>query len=216
MAKSKSPARISLSFHPLTPARWGDFEQLFGSRGACGGCWCMYWRRPRPAFERGKGAGNRRAMKALVESGTEPGILAYTGKRAVGWCSVAPREEFIRLGSSRILKSVDDVPVWSVTCLFIDRDYRNRGVSVALLKAAIDFVAKRGGTVVEGYPVEPKTAALPPAFAWTGIAAAYLRAGFREHRRGSATRPIMRYEIASDVVIRAFPLPHYLTTSPPE
>jgi GNAT superfamily N-acetyltransferase len=134
-------------------------------------------------------------MKALVENGTEPGILGYAGKRAVGWCSVAPREEFVRLESSRILKPVDDVPVWSVSCLFIARDHRNRGVSVALLKAAIDFVRARGGKVVEGYPVEPKKAEMPPAFAWTGIASAYIHAGFREHRRGSATRPIMRYHI---------------------
>ena len=194
MTKCKSAGKTALTFHPLTPERWDDFETLFGRRGACGGCWCMYWRRARPAFEKGKGAGNRRAMKALVESGTEPGILAYAGDRAVGWCSVAPREEYIRLGSSRILKPVDDVPVWSVSCLFIAREFRNRGVSVALLKAAIDFVAARGGTVVEGYPVEPKSAEMPPAFAWTGIASAYLRAGFREHRRGSATRPIMRHE----------------------
>ena len=155
----------------------------------------MYWRLNRPRYEKGKGAGNRRAMKALVEGGTEPGILAYAGERAVGWCSVAPREEFVRLGTSRILKPVDDVPVWSVSCLFIAREYRNRGVSVALLKAAIDFVRARGGTVVEGYPVEPRKEEMPPAFAWTGIASAYLHAGFREHRRGSATRPIMRFEI---------------------
>ena len=196
MGKSKSVGGLTLSFHPLTPTRWHDFELLFGPRGACGGCWCMYWRRTRPTFEKGKGAGNRRAMKAIVEQGREPGILAYAGQTAVGWCSVAPREEFIRLGSSRILKSVDVVPVWSISCLFISRDYRNRGVSVALLRAAIDFVAERGGTVVEGYPVEPKSAEMPPAFAWTGIASAYRRAGFHEHRRGSATRPIMRYEIS--------------------
>jgi GNAT superfamily N-acetyltransferase len=195
MAKPTSPGKLTLSFHPLTPERWDDFEELFGPRGACGGCWCMYWRLQRPAFEKGKGAGNRRAMKELAKEGTEPGLLAYAGDRAVGWCSVAPREEFVRLGTSRILKPVDDVPVWSVSCLFIARDHRNRGVSVALLKAAIDFVRARGGKVVEGYPVEPKKAEMPPAFAWTGIASAYLRAGFREHRRGSATRPIMRFEI---------------------
>ena len=79
MAKCKSAGKTALTFHPLTPERWDDFETLFGLRGACGGCWCMYWRRARPAFEKGKGAGNRRAMKALVESGTEPGILAYAG-----------------------------------------------------------------------------------------------------------------------------------------
>jgi GNAT superfamily N-acetyltransferase len=134
-------------------------------------------------------------MHALVERGVEPGILAFDGQKAVGWCAVAPREDYPGLGRSRILKAVDETPVWSVTCLFIAKDYRGRGVSVALLKAAVEFVAERGGSVVEGYPVEPRSAEMPPAFAWTGIASAFLSAGFHEHRRGSATRPIMRYEI---------------------
>jgi GNAT superfamily N-acetyltransferase len=130
-----------------------------------------------------------------VDDRTEPGILAFAGDVPVGWCAVAPREDYPGLGRSRILKAADDVPVWSVSCLFVAKEYRRRGVSVALLKAATEFVAGRGGTVVEGYPVEPKSPAMPAAFAWTGIASAFLRAGFREHRRGSETRPVMRYTL---------------------
>jgi GNAT superfamily N-acetyltransferase len=196
MARRKSSRTVALTFHPLTPEHWDAFATLFGDRGACGGCWCMLWRCSRPAFEAGKGAGNKRAMHALVAGGTEPGVLAFVGDEAVGWCAVAPREDYPGLGRSRILKAVDDTPVWSVSCLFVAREYRNRGVSVALLKAAIDYVAERGGRVVEGYPVEPKSPVMPPAFAWTGLASAFRRAGFREHRRGSATRPIMRYYIS--------------------
>jgi GNAT superfamily N-acetyltransferase len=186
--------KLSLTFHPLTPERWEAFETLFGERGACGGCWCMLWRRSRSEFEENKGAGNRKAMKVLVEKGTEPGILAFAGEEPVGWCAVAPREDYPGLGRSRILKPVDDVPVWSVSCLFVAKGYRGQGVSVALLKAAVEFVAECGGTVVEGYPVEPKEDGkeIPAAFAWTGLASAFVRAGFREHRRGSETRPIMR------------------------
>jgi GNAT superfamily N-acetyltransferase len=186
---------LSLSYRPLTPSNWGAFEALFGDRGACGGCWCMFWRRPRAEFNAGKGTGNKKAMKRLVDSGAEPGLLAFAQNEAVGWCAVAPREDYPALGRSRILKAVDNTPVWSVSCLFVARDYRNRGVSVGLLQAAVDFVAKRGGSVVEGYPVEPKSPEMPPAFAWTGIASSFLGAGFREHRRGSATRPIMRFVI---------------------
>jgi GNAT superfamily N-acetyltransferase len=192
MAKRKPPA---LHFHPLTPDRWDAFEALFGERGACGGCWCMFWRRGRSEFNRGKGAGNRRAMRMLVTSGAEPGILAFAGDEPIGWCAVAPREDYPALGRSRVLKAVDDTPVWSVSCLFVARGYRKRGVSVALLKAVVEFVRARGGKVVEGYPVEPKSPDMPAAFAWTGLASAFLRAGFREHRRGSETRPIMRFEI---------------------
>jgi GNAT superfamily N-acetyltransferase len=187
--------KLSLTFHPLTPDCWDAFATLFGDRGACGGCWCMLWRCSRAEFEANKGDGNRDAMQALVESGVEPGILAFAGNDPVGWCAVAPREDYPGLGRSRVLKAVDDTPVWSVSCLFVAKEYRRRGVSVALLKAATAFVAARGGTVVEGYPVEPKTAAVPAVFAWTGLASAFLRAGFREHHRGSATRPVMRYEL---------------------
>jgi GNAT superfamily N-acetyltransferase len=187
--------RGKLSFFPLVPERWADFEDLFGERGACGGCWCMLWRRPRSEFDAGKGDGNRGAMKALVESGTTPGILAYSGGKPVGWCSVAPREELQGLGRSRILKAVDATPVWSVSCLFVRKSHRGRGVSVELLRAAGCFVAERGGSVVEGYPVEPREGAVPAAFAWTGLASAFLKAGFREHRRASETRPIMRLAV---------------------
>ena len=109
-------------------------------------------------------------------------------------CGGAARD-YPALGRSRVLKAVDDTPVWSVSCLFVAKGYRKRGVSVALLKAAVEFVRAHGGQVVEGYPVEPKSPDMPTAFAWTGLASAFIRAGFSEHRRGSETRPIMHFEI---------------------
>ncbi|MFY9345520.1 MAG: GNAT family N-acetyltransferase [Planctomycetota bacterium] len=182
----------SVTVRPLTPARRDDFEALFGERGACGGCWCMLWRLPRKTFDAQKGDGNRRAMRKLVASGAEPGLLAYRGKQAVGWVSVAPRLEFPALDRSRLMKPIDDQPVWSVTCLFVHKDHRCSGVSTALLRAAIAHVRKRGGAIVEGYPQEPKKGAMADVFAWTGIASAFRAAGFREVARPSPTRPIMR------------------------
>lgn len=190
--------QMTLSFSPLTPEHWADFEDLFGERGACGGCWCMLWRLSRSVFESQKGAGNKQAMKALVESGATPGILAYANGRPVGWCAVAPRECYPALGRSRVLKAVDDIPVWSISCLFVRKAHRGQGVSVELIRAAVRFVAERGGVVVEGYPVEPKTDNMPAAFAWTGLASAFLQAGFFEHRRGSETRPIMRILVTAE------------------
>jgi GNAT superfamily N-acetyltransferase len=183
-----------LEFQPLTPNRLGDLELLFGERGACGGCWCMYWRLTRAQYNIGKGEKNRRAMKAIVQAGETPGILAYADGEPVAWCSVAPRESFSALDRSRILKPVDDRAVWSVACLFVDKKHRRQGLSVKLLKAAIDFVGKRGGRIIEGYPVEPKKDQ-PDAFVWTGLASAFIKAGFKEVERRSESRPIMRYEI---------------------
>ena len=190
---SKRSVAKRLTFHPLTPARWADFERLFGERGACGGCWCMWWRLKRSVFDKQKGAGNKRAMKAIVRKGEVPGIIAYAGKEPIGWCSVAPRDDFSALERSRILKPVDEQPVWSVVCFFVERAHRSSGVSVELLKAAVAHAKRHGARIVEGYPVEPKQDRMPDAFAWFGLASAFERAGFKEVARRSPTRPIMRF-----------------------
>jgi GNAT superfamily N-acetyltransferase len=181
-----------LTFHPLTIDRWKDLESLFGERGACGGCWCMWWRLKRSEFEQQKGKKNKAALKKIVKSGQAPGILAYSEGKAIAWCSIGPREIFPALERSRVLQRIDDKPVWSVVCLFIAKGFRGRGVSVAMLKAAVTYAKRKGATIVEGYPIEPKKGKWPDAFVWTGVPSAYQKAGFKEVHRGSPTRPIMR------------------------
>ncbi len=184
-----------LEFHPLVPGRWLDFESLFGSHGACGGCWCMFWKLRRSEFEQQKGEANRRAQKAIVDSGKIPGILAYSNGEPVGWCAVEPRVNYSLLERSRILKPVDDQPVWSVTCFYVAKAYRHKGLTVELLHAAVEYVARQGGKIVEGYPTEPRAGSLPDAFVYTGLASAFREAGFVEVTRRSETRPIFRYYI---------------------
>lgn len=185
---------LKLQFQPLTPDRWSDFEGLFGPRGACGGCWCMAWRLPRKAFEAGKGAGNRRVMLQLVKTDHQPGLLAYHEGQAIGWVSVAPREEFDYLKRSRVLKPLDESPVWSVSCLYVHKDFRRCGVGVLLLRAAIEFVRGKGGRMVEGYPIIPRKEPVPAVFAWTGTEANFKKAGYKKAGEGSPARPIYRAE----------------------
>jgi GNAT superfamily N-acetyltransferase len=182
-----------LKFLPVTRSRWPHLEQLFGERGACGGCWCMVWRLGRKDWEAGKRAGNKRALRRIVESGERPGILAYDGRTPVGWCAVAPREAYPVLARSRVLKPVDGQPVWSVSCLFVLKPHRRQGLSISLLKEAIAFAARSGARIVEGYPVQPTMEKTPDPFIWTGTPSAFLEAGFEEVLRRSKTRPIMRY-----------------------
>ena len=187
-------ARANLEFHPATPARWRDIEELFGPRGACAGCWCMWARLPSAEFRAGAGARNKRALRRVVGSGEPPGILAYMDGKPAGWCALGPRPLYRRMEKSRILAPVDDRPVWSVVCFFVARPHRGQGLSARLLREAVRHAASRGATMVEGYPTDSK-ARTADAFVWTGVASAFERAGFREVERRSPTRPIMRRAI---------------------
>jgi GNAT superfamily N-acetyltransferase len=191
-APMPQPAVEDFRWRPVTADRWDDLAALFGARGACAGCWCMYWRLPAGAWEAGKGESNRRALQTLVAADDRPGILGYLGGEPVAWCAVAPRDVYPRLARSRVLKPVDQTPVWSISCLFVRKDRRRQGLSVRMLEAAVGFAGERGATVVEGYPYEPTAERAPDAFVWTGLASAYRTAGFTEVARRSPTRPIMR------------------------
>jgi GNAT superfamily N-acetyltransferase len=187
---------MKLSFKRLTLETWKDFEQLFGENGACAGCWCMYWLMRRKEYdEKRKDGRTKTEMKKLVKDGTVPGIIAYDINEPIGWIAIQPRENYPVLNNSKILAPVDDKPVWSIVCFYIDKNYRRNGVSVELIKQAVKFAEKNKAKIVEAYPVEPKTEKAAPPFIWTGTASAFKKAGFTEVVRRSETRPVMRFEI---------------------
>jgi GNAT superfamily N-acetyltransferase len=187
-------AVLSLTFKPLEKETWPAFVKLFGERGACGGCWCMAWRLGKAEFDAGKGGENKGSIQKLARSREPVGILAFFADEPVGWCAVAPREKYIRLERSRSLKPVDDEKVWSVSCFFIQKSFRRKGISVKLLKAVIDYASSLGAKIVEAYPVDPKKD-LPDVFLWTGLLASFKKAGFQEMKRNSPARPIVRFYI---------------------
>lgn len=182
---------MKLKFYPLTIDRWADYEVLFGENGACGGCWCMYWRVANKEFEKHKGAGLKQKMKELVKKGVITGLIAYDKQLPIGWISVAPREDYPRMENARVIKRIDNKPVWSVACIFLNKKYRNKGVSSQLLDAAVEYVKKNKGKIVEGYPhlPEKKTS---DAFVFMGLKSAFEKAGFKEVARPSDRRAIVR------------------------
>jgi len=185
-----------LTLHPLTSGLFADFERLFGPRGACGGCWCMFWKLRGKAFDENTGEPAHQMQKSIVDSGTAPGLLAFLGDEPVGWIAVEPRSAYPKLAHSRILKPLDEEPVWSVTCFFVAKQARRQGVTVELLKGAIEYVREQGGSIVEGYPVDARKD-MPAPFIYTGTASAFQEASFEEVARRSETRPIFRYYIGA-------------------
>jgi GNAT superfamily N-acetyltransferase len=185
---------IELSIRPIKRNLWTDLEELFGLNGACGGCWCMFWKLRGKAYEEATGSATRQMHKSIVDAGTVTGLLAYANGEVVGWVAVEPREEYEKLAHSHVLKPVDDRPVWSVTCFYVAKTYRKKGVTVELLKAAVEHVKDQGGKTVEGYPVDTEKN-MPAPFIYTGTASAFQKAGFKEVARNSPTRPIFRFDI---------------------
>lgn len=184
---------LNIKCRQLDKSRWNDFEELFGERGACGGCWCMAWRLRPKNFEMQKGKKNKTAIRKIIKNNEIPGIIAYLNNNPIGWCAVAPREKYIRLANSKVLARIDDKPVWSITCFFIAKPYRRMGISTELLKGVIKICKKQKVKILEAYPVEPYSKNIPAAFAWTGIPSAFEKAGFKVVERRSPKRPIMRY-----------------------
>ncbi len=191
---ARSVPTVAIEVHPLTPARWPDLERLFGANGACGGCWCMWWRLSRPEFDAGKGEGNRAALERHVRAGNVPGLLAYAGGEPVGWIALEPRAAYSRLARSRTLAPVDDAPVWSVTCFFVARPWRRRGLTRRLVEAAADHARRAGAPALEAYPVDTAKR-LGDASMYHGAASTLRALGFEEIARRTPTRPVMRLKL---------------------
>ena len=154
----------------------------------------MHWKLRGKAFDEAKGYRARQMHKSFVDAGTVTGLLAYCDGEVVGWVAVEPRSAYDKLAHSRVLKPVDDEPVWSVTCFYVKKQHRKNGVAVSLLQAAVEHVRDQGGEIVEGYPVDVQKES-PAPFIFTGTASVFQKAGFEEVARHAPTRPIFRYMI---------------------
>jgi ribosomal protein S18 acetylase RimI-like enzyme len=182
---------------PLTPERWPDLEAIFNAKGCsvARGCWCMYYRRSgsRGPLPRGTthAQANRSELKALVDEGEPPGLLAYRGTVPVGWVSIGPREQYAKLRRSPVMKAVDNQPVWSVICFVVPPEYRGQGVAHALLRGAIAYAKKHGAKLLEAYPLD-KLGPSSNDSMWFGAKSMYDSAGFKEVARRKPFRPIVR------------------------
>jgi GNAT superfamily N-acetyltransferase len=182
---------MKLAIRPLTPDLWPALEELFGEKGACNGCWCMYGRIG-AAYRKRPRSRNKAAFRAIVERGPPPGLLAFDGDLAVGWCQVTPRDDVPALDRVHHLKRVDDAPVWSLSCFYVRIGYRRRGISSALIEAALKTAKRAKAPALEAYPFD---SAVSPSATGTGYAATFKRAGFKIVARRIPARPIMRHDL---------------------
>jgi GNAT superfamily N-acetyltransferase len=181
---------VDLTIRPPTGELWPALEDLFGRSGASNGCWCMFWR-VGPAYHDRPREQNKNALKDLASKPDPPGLLAFDGELAVGWCEFAPRAELSWLARARHLGPVDDLPVWSVPCFYVRRAYRGRGVTGMLVDAAVERARANGVPAVEAYPVDTSVPSHTGNL-FPGIASVFAERGFLVVARRKADRPVMR------------------------
>jgi GNAT superfamily N-acetyltransferase len=187
-------SRADIRVEPVTPEQWADLEALFGAKGACDGCWCMFWRLRNSVYSKQSSEMHHDELKSIVDGGHVPGLLAYVDGQPAGWCAVGPREDFDAIVHSTVMKRVNDLPVWSIPCFFIGKSFRGKGVMRKLLESAVEYAASQGATLVEGYPA-PSDKKISSADAFRGVQSAFSKVGFTEIKRISTGRVLMRMSL---------------------
>jgi GNAT superfamily N-acetyltransferase len=182
---------MKLKIRPLTPDLWPAIEDLFSDSAVCRRCWCMYWRTG-PAYRTTPSKDNQAAFRRVVKGGPPPGLIAFDGRLAVGWCQLTPRAALPQLAREWRLKRVDDQPVWSISCFYVRKSHRRHGVNAALIESALKAAKRAKAPALEAYPFDRD---LSPSATSTGFASTFARLGFKTVARHISARPIMRHDL---------------------
>ena len=149
----------------------------------------MAWRAtPEEVKAAPKGKDRKPLMKARIAKGTTVGLVGYLEGEPVAWVSIAPRETYRDLGGP---EAEDGEIIWSLACMYIHRKLRGQGHGMELIEAAKAYAKKRGGTVLEAYPVDPKS----PSYRFMGFVPAFKRLGFEEIGKAGSRRHVMRLSL---------------------
>lgn len=185
--------QTDFSYRALTTSTWDDFEEVMGGNGGAKGCWCMHWRVSFEEWEKGRGDGNRSALKKRVrKKSPPPGLIGYVDGKPAAWLAIADRSEYARLQRSPVTKAIDDEDAWVISCIYVHRDYRGQGLQAKMIDAACKYAKDQKQSLVEGFPVEPGDRKLGADSAMTGVASAFIANGFKEVARRKSDRPAMR------------------------
>ena len=185
--------------HPVTPDRFEDFADVINPNRRETHCWCLSHRLRAPEIEE-RGHGSReQAMRSLCAEQYPPGVITYLDGVPVGWCNIGPRADIPRLAGSKLIRPVDDVPVWSIVCVVVRGGHRKKGVSAQLIEGAVAYAAQNGAPAVEAHPVDPP-GRMDTTMAFVGTKAMFEKVGFRvigetDAKASKLPRLVMRRDI---------------------
>ena len=169
---------MAFDTRPVTPDRVDDFAAVANPNRRPSHCWCLSHRLSAREITELGGGSREAAFRALCARENPPGVIGYDDGEPVGWCSIGPRSENTRLSQSRLIRPLDDVPVWSIICVVIRGGHRRRGYTTPLINGAVEYAATRGAPAVESYPVDPGSGRIDLTMAFVGTRAMFANAGF--------------------------------------
>lgn len=192
-------AGMEFEIKPLTPETWGDFAALVERhKGVWGGCWCMGFHARTPNW--GVSAeGNRSDKQALVMVGRAQAALVFDGEACLGWCQYGPTAELPRIKHRKAYEAGQaGAPDWRITCFFVDKAARGRGVARAALAGAVALIAKAGGGTVEAYPEAVTGRKVAASFLFGATAEMFAAQGFVQQRPLGKAHWVMQRQIARE------------------
>jgi len=188
---------MSLDILPLTAERWPLLEDLFGPRGAHGGCWCMYFRQSGPEWKSRTNAGNKSRFRDRVRTGSPPGLIAIDDGKPVGWMQIGPRPDVPKWNGPRrasaplIAEDADAEDIWAISCFYVRVGHRRAGLMHRLVEAGLDFARKYGTRFVEACPID-KSRGVGVGDLYVGSTKVFEKAGFAKLAERRVGRPLMR------------------------
>lgn len=163
--------------HPVTPDRFDDLAAVINPNRRATHCWCLSHRIGAKQIEELGGGSREQAMRSLCARDVPPGVVTYRDGTPVGWCNIGARSDIPRLVQSKLIRPVDDVPVWSIVCTVVRSGHRKQGVTQQLIEGAVQWARAQGAPAVEAHPVDPD-GRMDLTMAFVGARAMYERAGF--------------------------------------
>ncbi len=141
--------------HPVTRDRFEDFAYVINPPRREPHCWCLSHRLLAKDIKELGGGNRATTMRRPRERENTPAVITYRDGKPVGWCSVGPRAEVPLLAAPKLIRPVDEVPVWSIICVVVRSGHRRQGVTAHLLQGAVEYAASRGAPAIEAHPVDP-------------------------------------------------------------
>jgi GNAT superfamily N-acetyltransferase len=175
---------MDIKVRQLTIDLWPALEDLFGSKGACNGCWCMYWRIGSDYQKRSRDL-NKKDFREIVKKGPPPGLIAFIDNLPVGWCQLTTKNFLPWLEENYSSNNYNISDIWCISCFYVRSRYRKMGVTSALIDHAIKFAKRSKAKLIEAYPRNSVSS-------YTGYPSTFRKAGFKVTGHGKYDRTVMR------------------------